>query len=149
MEEARAQYKLNVGKIEEGFVIDHISPGRAMRLYRDLGLNRLSCSVAIIQNAFSSKMGKKDIIKVECPIEEFDLDTIAFLDHNATVDVIQHGEIIDKPVLSLPEKIVNVIQCKNPRCITSVEHELDQIFVLTDRSNGTYRCRYCETRYKE
>ncbi|MBO6132704.1 MAG: aspartate carbamoyltransferase regulatory subunit [Lachnospiraceae bacterium] len=145
----RAQYKLNVGKIEEGFVIDHISPGRAMRLYRHLGLDSINCAVAIIQNAYSAKMGKKDMIKVESPIEGFDLDTIAFLDHNATVDIIKDGEIKDKPTLTLPEKVVNVIKCKNPRCITSSEHELDHVFLLTDREKGTYRCCYCETRYKE
>ena len=144
----RTQYKLHVGKIEEGFVIDHIQPGNGMRIYLDLGLDKLDCAVAIITNAFSMKMGKKDMIKVEMPLRAYDLDIIAFLDHSATVDIIKNGEIIDRPRMELPKEIRNVISCKNPRCITSVERELDQIFVLTDRKNGTYRCRYCETKYR-
>ena len=93
------------------------------------------------------KMGRKDMIKVEMPLRAYDLDIIAFLDHSATVDIIKNGEIIDRPRMELPKEIKNVISCKNPRCITSVERELDQIFVLTDPKNGTYRCRYCETKY--
>ncbi len=145
----RAQYKLHVGKIEEGFVIDHIQPGNGMRIYRDLGLDKLDCAVAIITNAISMKMGRKDMIKVEMPLREYDLDIIAFLDHSATVDIIQNGEIIDRPRMELPKEIKNVIACKNPRCITSVERELDQIFVLTDAKSGTYRCRYCETKFRQ
>ena len=149
MEKERSLYKLNVGKIEEGFVIDHISPGGAMRMYHDLGLDKLDCGVAIIKNAYSTKMGKKDMIKVERPIEKFkfNLDTIAFLDHNATVDIIKDGEIISKPSLRLPGSVVNVIKCRNPRCITSAE-QLDQVFVLTDPSTGTYRCKYCEAKWR-
>ena len=144
----RTQYKLHVGKIEEGFVIDHIQPGNGMRIYRDLGLDKLNCAVAIITNAFSMKMGRKDMIKVEMPLRAYDLDIIAFLDHSATVYIIKTGEIIDRPRMELPKEIKNVISCKNPRCITSVERELDQIFVLTDPKNGTYRCKYCETKYR-
>ena len=146
--ENRTQYKLHVGKIEEGFVIDHIKPGNGMRIYRDLGLDKLDCSVAIITNAFSMKMGRKDMIKVEKPLREYDLDIIAFLDQSATVDIIKNGEIIERPRMELPKELRNVISCKNPRCITGTERELDQVFVLTDPKNGTYRCRYCETRYK-
>ncbi|SKC05360.1 aspartate carbamoyltransferase regulatory subunit [Lachnospiraceae bacterium] len=145
--EKRKQYKLNVGKIEEGFVIDHIHPGKAMKLYNDLGLDKLNCSVAIITNASSMKMGKKDMIKVEMPLREYDLDTIAFLDHTATVDIIKDGEIIERPHLELPKTITNVIKCHNPRCITSIEQELDHVFYLTDAYRGTYRCKYCETEW--
>ncbi|MCR5776425.1 MAG: aspartate carbamoyltransferase regulatory subunit [Lachnospiraceae bacterium] len=143
----RQEYKLNVGKIEEGFVIDHIHPGRGMELYYYLGLDKRDDCVAIIQNAYSKKMGKKDMIKVECPIQQLDLDIIAFLDHTATIDVIKDGEIISKPKLEFPKKIVNVIKCRNPRCITSTEHELSHVFHLTDPENGTYRCKYCETKW--
>ena len=141
------KYKLNVGKIDEGFVIDHIRPGRGLTLYHDMGLNKLDCSVAIIQNATSRKMGKKDIIKVETSIDNFNLDIISLLDHNAPVDVIKNGEIIDKPELPLPKEVKNIIKCKNPRCISSIEQGLDQIFVLTDAETATYRCKYCETEY--
>ena len=116
-------------------------------LYHDMGLNKLDCSVAIIQNALSRKMGKKDIIKVETSIDNFNLDIISLLDHNATIDVIKDGEIIDKPKLPLPKEVRNIIRCKNPRCISSIEQGLDQIFVLTDAENATYRCKYCETEY--
>lgn len=143
----RQKYKLNVGKIDEGFVIDHIRPGRGMMLYNDMGLNKLDCSVAIIQNASSNKMGKKDIIKVETSIDNFNLDIISLLDHNATIDVIKDGEIIAKPTLPLPKEVRNIIKCKNPRCISSIEQGLDQIFVLTDPESATYRCKYCETEY--
>ncbi len=147
--EERAHYKLNVGKIEEGFVIDHIEPGNAMKLYRYLGFDRLECCVAIIKNANSTKMGKKDMIKVERPVEkfQFDLGIISLLDPSATVGIIKDGEIISKPTLKLPKVVTNVMCCHNPRCITSVEHELDQIFVLTEEETGTYRCRYCETKF--
>ncbi len=148
-ENDRPQYKLHVGKIEEGFVIDHIQPGNGMRIYKDLKLDKLDCSVAIITNAFSMKMGRKDMIKVEKPLREYDLDIIAFLDQSATVDIIQNGEIIARPRMELPKELKNVISCKNPRCITSSERELDQVFVLTDPKNGTYRCRYCETRFRK
>lgn len=146
-EKGKTQYKLYVGKIEEGFVIDHITPGNGMKIYHDLGLDKLNCAVAIITNALSKKMGRKDMIKVEMPLRAYDLDIIAFLDHSATVDIIQNGEIIDRPRMELPREIRNVISCKNPRCITSTERELEHIFVLTDVKSGTYRCRYCETKY--
>jgi aspartate carbamoyltransferase regulatory subunit len=140
---------LNVGKIEEGFVLDHIKEGEGMLLYNNLGLDKLDCCVAIIKNAKSNKMGKKDILKVECPIDTLDLDILGFIDHNITVNVIKDGEIYDKPKLVLPKKIVNVIRCKNPRCITSIEQELTQIFILTDETKEIYRCQYCEEKYGE
>ena len=112
---------LNVGAIEEGFVLDHIKAGKSMTIYHDLKLDKLDCCVAIIKNARSNKMGKKDIIKVECPVDMMNLDTLGFIDHNITVNVISKGEIIEKKVLKLPKKIVNVIRCRNPRCITSIE----------------------------
>ena len=139
---------LNVGAIEEGFVLDHIKAGKSMTIYHDLKLDKLDCCVAIIKNARSNKMGKKDIIKVECPVDMINLDTLGFIDHNITVNVISGGEIIEKKELKLPKKIVNVIQCRNPRCITSIEQELDQIFLLTDPGNEVYRCMYCEEKYR-
>ncbi len=119
-----------------------------MTIYHDLKLDKLDCCVAIIKNARSNKMGKKDIIKVECPVDMMNLDTLGFIDHNITVNVISGGEIIEKKELKLPKKIVNVIQCRNPRCITSIEQELDQIFLLTDPGNEVYRCMYCEEKYR-
>ena len=139
---------LNISGIHEGFVLDHIKAGTSLRIYDDLGLSDLDCTVAIIKNAKSNKQGKKDIIKVECPIEALDLDILGFIDHNITVNVIKDDKIVEKKVLKLPKQIKNVIKCKNPRCITSVEQELDHIFVLTDEEKEVYRCKYCETRYK-
>ena len=138
---------LNVSGIQEGFVLDHIQAGMSMRIYKDLGLDKLDCQVAIIKNARSNKMGKKDIIKVECPIEELDLDILGFIDHNITVNVIKDNHIVEKKQLVLPKQIKNVIRCKNPRCITSIEQELDQIFVLTNEEKEVYRCMYCEQKY--
>ena len=138
---------LNVGALREGFVLDHIKAGKAMTIYHDLKLDKLDCTVAIIKNAKSNKMGKKDIIKVECPIEDLDLDILGFIDHNITVNIIENGEIISKKPLTLPKKIKNVIRCKNPRCITSIEQGLDHVFVLTDEENQVYRCQYCEEKY--
>ena len=138
---------LNISGIQEGFVLDHIQPGMSLRLYHDLKLDQLDCSVAIIKNAKSSKMGKKDIMKIECPIEALDLDILGFIDHNITVNVIQDNKIVAKKELQLPKQVKNVIRCKNPRCITSIEQELDQIFILTDPEKEVYRCKYCEEKY--
>ena len=126
---------LSIGALKEGFVLDHIKAGKAMTIYDDLKLGKLDCTVAIIKNASSSKMGKKDIIKV------------AFIDHNITVNVIKDGIIHEKRTLHLPAKIVNIIKCKNPRCITSIEQELDHVFVLADEKTELYRCMYCETKF--
>lgn len=139
---------LNISGIHEGFVLDHIQAGMSMRIYHDLKLDRLDCTVAIIKNAKSSKMGKKDIIKVECPIDALDLDILGFIDHRITVNVIKDDKIVEKKVLHLPKEVHNVISCKNPRCITSIEQELEQIFVLTDEEHEVYRCKYCETKFK-
>ena len=138
---------LNVSTLSEGFVLDHIQAGRCMDIYRHLNLDKLDCCVAIIKNAKSNKMGKKDIIKIECPIDVIDLDILGFIDHNITVNIIQDEKIIEKKCLTLPKKITNVIKCKNPRCITSIEQELDHVFVLTDPENQVYRCQYCEEKY--
>ena len=139
---------LNISGIHEGFVLDHIQAGMSMRIYHDLKLDRLDCTVAIIKNAKSNKMGKKDIIKVECPIDALDLDILGFIDHRITVNVIKDDKIVEKMALHLPKEVHNVIACKNPRCITSVEEELEQIFVLTDPEKKVYRCKYCETKFK-
>ena len=138
---------LNISGIHEGFVLDHIKAGMSLQIYRDLKLDKLDCTVAIIKNAKSSKMGKKDIMKIECPIDFIDLDILGFIDHNITINIIQDSQIVDKKRLHLPKEIVNVIRCKNPRCITSIEQELDHIFVLTDKENEIYRCKYCEEKY--
>lgn len=138
---------LNVGALREGFVLDHIKAGKAMTIYHDLKLDKLDCTVAIIKNAKSNKMGKKDILKVECPVEALDLDILGFIDHNITVNVIKDSKIVEKKELHMPKQVKNVIRCKNPRCITSIEQELDQIFLLTDESKEVYRCKYCEEKY--
>lgn len=139
---------LNISGIHEGFVLDHIQAGMSLQIYDYLKLDKLDCPVAIIKNAKSSKMGKKDIVKVECPIESLDLDILGFIDHNITVNVIKDDKIVEKKVLHLPKQIRNVIKCKNPRCITSIEQELDQIFILTDEEREIYRCKYCEEKYR-
>ena len=140
---------LNVGRLEEGFVLDHIQAGKSMEIYKYLHLDKLDCCVAIIKNAKSTKMGKKDIIKIECPIDIMDLDILGFIDHNITVNIIKDAKIVDKKVLQLPKEITNVIRCKNPRCITSIEQDLDHVFVLTDPEKQVYRCIYCEEKYRE
>ena len=138
---------LNISGIHEGFVLDHIQAGMSLQIYRDLHLDELDCTVAIIKNAKSNKMGQKDIIKVECPIEALDLDILGFIDHRITVNVIQNDVIVAKKDLSLPKEIHNVIRCTNPRCISSIEQELEQIFLLTDEEKEVYRCMYCEEKY--
>lgn len=140
---------LNVGKIEEGFVLDHIKAGKSLSIYELLQLDKLDCPVAIIKNARSDKMGKKDILKVECNVDLLDLDVLAVIDHNITVNVIQNGEIVSKKELALPKQIKNVLKCRNPRCITSIEQELPHIFVLADEEREIYRCKYCDEKYSE
>ncbi len=140
---------LNVGKIEEGFVLDHIEAGKSLALYEHLQLDKLDCTVAIIRNARSNKKGKKDILKVECDINALDLDVLAFIDHNITVNVIKNGEIVEKKDLVLPKQIKNVIKCHNPRCITSIEQGLPNIFILADETKEVYRCKYCEEKYNK
>lgn len=134
---------LSVDSIERGVVIDHIQAGKAMKIYRHLGLDKLDCSIAIIKNVKSNRMGKKDIIKIEDRID-LDLDVLGFIDPDITVNLIDDGVIISKSNITTPERITNVIQCRNPRCITSVERELPHIFILADRERRVYRCAYCE-----
>ena len=137
---------LNVGKLENGFVIDHIKAGKSMDIYKYLGLGKLDCCVAIIKNAKSNKMGKKDIIKIDGGLDLVDLDILGFIDNEITINVIQNGVITEKKTLSLPHTVTNVIKCKNPRCITQIEQELDHVFILTDEKNHVYRCKYCEAK---
>lgn len=118
-----------------------------MEIYKYLGLDRVDSQVAIIKNARSNKMGRKDIIKIEGSLDEVDLDILGFVDHNITVNIIRDDKIVEKKVLHLPKRITNILRCKNPRCITSTEQELPHIFFLSDEADQTYRCLYCEERY--
>lgn len=138
---------MNIDAIVNGIVIDHITAGRGMQLYRLLGLDSLECSVALIKNVPSNKMGKKDIIKID---SDYDVDTdiLGYVDPDVTVNIIRNGRTAEKKTIGLPEELVNVLRCKNPRCISTTEQELPQIFRLTDRTNRVYRCIYCETRSK-
>ena len=133
---------MNIDSIQNGVVLDHIQAGKSMEIYKYLHLDQLDCSVAIIKNVRSGRMGKKDIIKIDSPME-VDLDVLGYIDPNITVNVIRDGEQVEKRQLKLPETITGVIRCKNPRCITSVEQELKHVFVLRDDG---YRCEYCETK---
>lgn len=135
---------MNIDSIKNGIVIDHIAAGRGMELYRLLGLESLDCTVALIKNVGSRKTGKKDIIKIDAAID-VNMDILGYVDQNVTVNIIRDGEIVEKKKIALPERMVNVIFCKNPRCITSTEQELPHIFRLTDVEKGVYRCIYCET----
>lgn len=134
---------MKIDEIENGYVLDHISAGNGMRVYDALGLDKLSCQVAIIQNAKSEKLGVKDIIKVN-ELIDLNLDVLGFIDSNITVNVIKNG-VAEKVTLTVPQKIVNIVKCTNPRCISNVEDNIDYEFVLTD-DKGTYRCIYCETK---
>ena len=138
---------LNISGINNGVVLDHIQAGKSMDIYHYLNLQELDCQVAIIKNAKSSKMGRKDIIKIEGSLDLLDLDALGYIDHNITVNVIRDNKITEKKALKLPKKITNVIRCKNPRCITSIEQELPHIFYLADETTETYRCMYCEEKY--
>jgi aspartate carbamoyltransferase regulatory subunit len=134
-----------IGQIKDGIVLDHITAGRCMDIYNILGLGEMECTVAMIKNADSNKMGKKDIIKIFESIE-IDLDVLGYIDPGITVNIIRDGELVKRKKLSLPEEVTGVIKCKNPRCITSVEQELPHKFKLTDRKNKVYRCIYCESK---
>ena len=136
---------MNVDSIRDGTVIDHISAGCGMKLYRLLGLEELDVPVAMITNVVSRKKGRKDIIKIDAAIP-VDLDVIGYVDPGATVNIIRDGELREKKNIGMPERLVNVIRCRNPRCITSCEQELDHVFALTDREKKEYRCVYCETK---
>ena len=134
---------MKIGHIENGIVLDHITPGNGMNIYNVLNLGKLDCTVALIKNADSPKMGKKDIIKVSTHMD-IDLDILGYLDPGITVNVIRDGEVAEQKKLALPERVVGVIKCKNPRCITSVEQGIVHEFKLADRKKGVYRCIYCE-----
>ena len=139
---------MNVDSIKNGVVIDHITAGCGMMLYELLKLDELDVSVALIKNVVSNKMGKKDIIKIDADID-VNLDVIGYVDPDVTVNIIKDGILVEKKTIAMPEKLINVIKCMNPRCITSCEQELDHIFTLADRQNKIYRCIYCETAANE
>ena len=138
---------MRIGAIENGIVIDHITAGKGLELYHLLKLDNLDCAVAIIQNAVSKKMGRKDIIKVGASID-VDMDILGYVDPNATVAIIRNGELVEKKTIELPLELRNVLVCKNPRCITSTDQELPQVFLLRDREKRVYRCMYCEAKSK-
>ena len=138
---------MNIDSITNGFVIDHITAGRGMKLYDLLGLDNLDCSIAIIKNVSSKKMGKKDIIKIDADID-IDIDVIGYVDPGTTVNIIKNCQLVEKRTIELPQLLTNVIKCKNPRCITSTEQEINHVFKLTDKDNGGYRCIYCESQAK-
>ena len=138
---------MKIDSIQNGVVIDHITAGRGMLLYDLLGLNKVDCSIAFIKNVGSKKMGKKDIIKIDADIL-INFDVIGYVDPGATVNIIKGGVLTEKKTIEMPQTLVNVIKCKNPRCISSCEQEIDHIFKLTDKENGVYRCIYCETQAK-
>lgn len=136
-----------IGQIKNGIVLDHITAGRSMEIYDVLHLGDLECTVAIIKNADSVKKGRKDILKI-FEVIDLDLDVLGYIDPGITVNIIQDGKVVSRKHLELPDKVTNVIKCKNPRCITSTEQEIDQIFRLTNREAGIYRCMYCESKAK-
>ncbi|NLF28621.1 MAG: aspartate carbamoyltransferase regulatory subunit [Clostridiales bacterium] len=138
---------MNIDAIRNGIVIDHIRAGGGMEIYRLLNLEALDCSVALIKNVQSAKMGRKDIIKIDRTLD-VDLDALGYIDPDITINLIRNGELIEKHHPELPDRITNIIRCKNPRCITSTEQELNQVFKLTDRKARVYRCIYCEARAK-
>ena len=135
---------MNIDTIENGYVIDHITAGNAIKIYRMLNLENIDCQVALITRAKSKKTKIKDLIKIGSLID-IDLDKIAFIDPEVTINVVKNNKIIKKQNLELPKRLVNVCKCNNPRCITSIERNIDQIFNLTDKDNKIYRCNYCET----
>jgi len=135
---------MKIDSIHNGVVLDHIQAGKCMEIYQALNLDELNCSIAIIKNVKSGKMGKKDIIKIDSPVQ-VDLDVLGYIDSNITVNVIRDGALVAKKHVELPRKLVNIIRCKNPRCITVAEPQLDAIFLLSDVEKHTYRCAYCET----
>ena len=136
-----------IGQIKDGIVLDHITAGNGMILYNLLGLDNLDCQVALIQNAESVKMGRKDIIKVDKVID-INFDALGYVDPGVTVNIIKDGKLAKRQNIDIPERIENVIKCKNPRCITTVEQELPNIFVLAEKEGRVYRCLYCESQAK-
>ena len=138
---------MRVDSMKNGIVIDHIASGKAMDIYNMLGLDALDCTVAILRNVPSKKMGKKDIIKIDCDID-INFDVLGFLSPNITVDIVREGIVAEKKHIDLPESLTDILTCKNPRCITSTEQDIHHIFKLTDAQNGVYRCIYCDTKAK-
>ena len=138
---------MNIDSIQNGVVLDHIQAGKSMEIYKYLHLDQLDCSVAIIKNARSEHMGRKDIIKIDSPLD-LDLDVLGYIDSHITVNIIRDGKLVEKKHLELPEKLVNILRCKNPRCITVSEPQLDAIFKLSNRDRRIYRCAYCDTEYR-
>ena len=136
---------MHIDSIKEGIVIDHITAGNAMRIYNLLGFDKLECRIAIIKNVSSKIMGKKDIIKIDSNIE-INLEALGYIDPGITIDVIRDSKLVEKRSVDLPETLHGVLKCKNPRCITSCEQELEQVFTLTDKENRVYRCMYCEAK---
>ena len=136
---------MNIDSIQNGIVIDHITAGKGMEIYNLLELHKLDCSVALLMNAYSGKMGKKDIIKVNADID-IDMNALGYVDPGATVVIIRDNKVVEKHAVSLPKKLVNVLKCKNPRCITTTEQELPNVFLLTEPENHVYRCMYCEAK---
>ncbi|MCI8618977.1 MAG: aspartate carbamoyltransferase regulatory subunit [Oscillospiraceae bacterium] len=136
---------MNIDSIKNGIVIDHITAGKGMQLYKLLRLDELDCSVALIKNAASRKMGKKDIIKIDAEFP-VNMDILGYVDPDVTVDIIRDGKLVEKKELTLPQRLTNVIYCKNPRCISSTEQELPHVFLLSDPAKRVYRCMYCETK---
>ena len=139
---------LNIGGLKNGIVLDHIQAGKSMDIDKYLKLDKLDCQVAIIKNARSNKMGRKDILKIEGDLDVVDLDVLGYIDHNITINIIKDEQIVEKKTVKLPKRLTNVIHCKNPRCITSIEQELPHIFFLADEEQQTYRCLYCEEKHK-
>ena len=139
---------MNIDSIKCGYVIDHIPAGKGMEIYKKLNLNKLDCQVAIITNAKSKKTGKKDIIKIDENID-INVDILGFVDSNITVNIVKEDKIIKKFHPEVPQRLENIVKCQNPRCITSIEKDLEQVFILTDKENQAYRCRYCESSLKK
>ena len=136
---------MRVDSIKNGIVIDHITCGKAMQIYDMLNLDKLDCTVAILKNVPSNKMCKKDIIKIDCDIE-INFDVLGFISPNITVCIVRDGKVAEKKHIDLPERLTDILHCKNPRCITSTEQDIHHIFRLTDKENGIYRCIYCDTK---
>ncbi len=137
---------MRVDSVNNGIVIDHIEAGKAMQLYSMLSLDELDCTVAILKNVPSRKMGKKDIIKIDCDMQ-INLDVLGFISPNITVDIVRNGVVAEKKHIDLPNKLTDILKCKNPRCITSTEQEIHHMFTLADYENRVYRCVYCDTKY--
>ena len=136
---------MNIDSIKNGVVIDHITAGKAMQLYNMLGLDTLDCSVAVIKNVPSQKMGKKDIIKIDASLD-LDFDVVGFISPKATINIIENSKLIKKNYVDMPKRLVNIIKCKNPRCITTTEQDIEHIFVISNKNNTEYRCLYCEAK---